>query len=162
MTRNFDDVLQGSEGGADLSWLSDAGGTFYHDIQLGENTSHIHFTITQGTGINDTYQFLGSSYQQRSDGSLVVNADAHDVNTANTRFRSVVGIAVDDVAGYVNGSSTFTDTSAALPIYADLSTMRLASQTGTNLINGLIKEIRYYDSRLTDAQLEDMSNGTFP
>jgi beta-lactam-binding protein with PASTA domain len=42
--------------------------------------------------------------------------------------------------------------------------MGVAIKPDTNSLqhNGLIKEIRYYDERLVNATLEDMSNGSFP
>lgn len=79
-----------------------------------------------------------------------------------TDIQTAVGFSVDDLANYVDGALVASDnTCAAL---ADAQTrIQIGSYTVSPVhLNGLVTEVRFYDTRLTDAQLEAMSNGVFP
>ena len=76
-----------------------------------------------------------------------------------------LAFADSDQAESMNGATVVTSSDVtALPTKAEMTSV----QVGAGIVGasqqfiGHIEEIRYYDERLTDAQLEDMSNGVFP
>jgi hypothetical protein len=82
--------------------------------------------------------------------------------TLDTDIQAVVGFAENDSVLYVDGNQEATDTTCALLNDDQITLFVGQSRSGTAHLNGLIKEIRYYDTRLTNEQLLDLSNGIFP
>ena len=66
----------------------------------------------------------------------------------------------NDVAFYADGSLLGTDTSCDMP--NGVNALTLGSLNGTSQFSGHLQEIRYYNERLENAVLADMSNGIFP
>ena len=65
-------------------------------------------------------------------------------------------------AFYVDGTSV-TIPADDEPAPSNITDLNIGAQWGETFhLNGHIAEIRYYSTRLTDQQLEDMSNGIFP
>ena len=77
--------------------------------------------------------------------------------------RSATAIAEDDTVFYIDGSLIATDSDTGGALTTDATTVNVGSnRLDAAQLNGHIAEIRYYASRLTNQQLEDMSNGVFP
>jgi hypothetical protein len=155
----------------DVSWYSQADGTFFVRAQS-TNISQVEYLLS----INDN-TFQNRVYVNKSGGGptkdeidlAIQNAAGENALTAatsnsvteNTEFLTAAGYATDDAAIYTDGIQTATDTLVDPP--SGLLTFDIGhAQNDTIILNGLIKEIRYYNTRLTNTQLEDMSNGTFP
>jgi len=165
VTRNADDVNT-----SDVSWLASGVGSLYTQWRF------------DGFGVNPRVIHIGGSPNDRLElylaGNAVTGADPTllssvggaiqcievdtDANVATSTFaRTVVGWATDDFYNITDGGTAVTDTSGSAP--TTISKLQIGAYfNAANSLNGHIAEIRYYDTRLTNAQLEDMSNGVFP
>jgi hypothetical protein len=67
----------------------------------------------------------------------------------------------NDFQGYFDGVAATPDTSGSMP--SGIDNFNVGSLTNESLHwNGHIAEIRYYNERLDNETLENMSNGIFP
>lgn len=85
------------------------------------------------------------------------------VYTADTYSQTAVGFDTDDMQAYFDGTGATADTTVTLDAHtAQFNVGHEVSATPTNVWNGHIAHIRYYNERITDSDLEDLSNGIFP
>jgi hypothetical protein len=71
------------------------------------------------------------------------------------QFAKIAGAyKTNDVAASLDGSAIGTDTSVLLPL---VSRMRIGLGFSTNYLNGTIKKLAYYPSRLTNNELVDLT-----
>jgi len=111
---------------------------FYADIQ-GNGRPAV------GTKFLTTFQSLQSVDEQASPLTLMRIAGAQQV---------------DDVKMYAQGTGSTGDTSASIP--ASITHLNVGSIVTESLFaDAYISELRYYNERVPDAVLEDMSNGIF-
>lgn len=92
-----------------------------------------------------------------SGGSTVVNLGATFATlVANTPFKTAIAYKVNDFGYSVDGQTTVTDTLGAVPV-APIA-MRIGGISTTNTpFNGHIRQVSYYNTRLTDAELQRLS-----
>jgi hypothetical protein len=150
--------------GANFSqWFNAAAGTFVVDVSLNsapaiatfslysasDNTTNERIFVGTGGGsggnINTVVTDGGVLQAQTVNGSLA-SAGLHKYANA---------YALNDFASVANGSAAVTDTSGTLPTVDRLYIG--AGAVGTAPINGHIRSIRYYPSRLTNAQLVSLT-----
>jgi hypothetical protein len=84
--------------------------------------------------------------------------------TAGVPMNTAIAYANNDMAMYIDGVAGTPDTLVTLPptTAADILYVGRELPATPKYLNGHIAEIRYYDTRLTNEQLEGMSNGIFP
>lgn len=92
-----------------------------------------------------------------SGGSTVVNLVATFATlVANTPFKTAIAYKVNDFGYSVDGQTTVTDTLGAVPVAPIV--MRIGGISTTNTpFNGHIRQVSYYNTRLTDAELQRLS-----
>lgn len=93
-----------------------------------------------------------------SGGTTQVNGIGATLATlvANTPFKTAFGYKVNDFAIAVDGQTAVTDTLGALPVAVDR--MRIGGISTTNTpFNGHIRSVSYYNTRLTNAELQRLS-----
>ena len=81
-------------------------------------------------------------------GSSVVNLEFGNTKTANVFFTHAAAYKVNDFASAWNGGNLLTDTSGAVP---SVSRMEIGC------INGHIRSLRYYPKRLTNTELQTLT-----
>jgi len=91
-------------------------------------------------------------------GSSVFNTGSSTV-TDNSFNKTAVAIKLNDSAGSFNGSTPTTDTSCTLPT---VNILRIGNASwavgaGVNALNGTISQLSYYPRRLTNAQLQQLT-----
>lgn len=166
VTRNGDYVL-----GTGVSGLTTNAGSIYINAtkalgSLGGN--EYLFRIDDGTNTNRIYFFMNSTAGNIRIASITTAADEIALNNNNndptpgTPFRYVLGYAEDDVIGYMDGAVDATDPGYDAPNNAFSRVIVGNAAGGTFEWNGIISEIRYYNERLDNTGLENLSNGLFP
>jgi hypothetical protein len=165
VTRNVDDVLT-----TDASWYNADESTIYSEAALAGSLGDIRgvLALSNGTVSERIIPYADSSGAVRF---LAVTAGGNNAgisgaalyDPAGTYVKHATGLALNDVESYANGQRMGTgDTSYDPP--SGISELRIGNSYNptTEHLNGLVKEIRYYDTRLDNATLEAMSSGVFP
>jgi hypothetical protein len=102
-------------------------------------------------GNNTPYFYLVSS------GSSQANYTSN-IDAKNTNVKLAVKYKTNDVSFYVNGFELYKDTFATMPI--GLTQLRFSRKGGSLPFYGKTKQIQYYDSALTDSELEQLTSWT--
>jgi len=104
-----------------------------------------------GVGATSLYEnFIVAS------GSVVATLNPAGTHVFGTPATVAVAYAVNNYAASANGGTVVTDTSGALP--TGINNLNMGSlQTGASTINGYLRNITYYPTRLTDAQLQALT-----
>ena len=168
VTRNSDDITS-----ADMSWYTGMGCSVYTEfsiISAIEVRSGRVFSVSDGSTDNRLFIVKPNTSDRDIDAAVEydnntpVTFDSDDTVVDGVILRAVLGIAAADGAFYIDGAQEETSSSAglALPISPTVLGIGRSDSAASNYLNGHIAEIRYYNTRLTNQQLEDMSNGTFP
>ena len=74
--------------------------------------------------------------------------------SANTPAKVATAYKLNDFAQATNGGSLVTDTSGTIPT---VSQMRIGSISGVSSLNGHIRQISYYNTRLLNSQLQTLT-----
>jgi hypothetical protein len=166
VTRNADDVQS-----SDVTWFNEDAGTFYtHANTFSNATSKYVLFVSDGGLTTDCHRFWISANYARirmseSGTNYQVDSFAEDpqifANEASPRI--AWAYQENDLMGYYDGTAEAAPITTMTPLVNDIDELHIGQAGSETLqLNGLIKEIRYYDERLTDDQLLDMSNGIFP
>jgi hypothetical protein len=78
-------------------------------------------------------------------------------STFGTNRKLALAIKVNDVAASTNGSAVTTDTSVIMPVGVNQMIIGGATFGAVGYYCGTIKKIAYYDSRLTNAQIQTLT-----
>ena len=172
VTRNADVVSTAS-----MAWADATQGSYYVQAALSSAALGTWYTVAgprfleanSSTQDVDRFVIFGSGgidpsvIQEGNNTSSSIDTGAGlspgDVTRIVSGYDSSSGLAayVDGVAGPPDLTITVPDNAT------DFTTFNVGSRyLPSAYLNGHIAEIRYYNERLTDAQLEDMSNGIFP
>ena len=110
----------------------------------GTNANRIYFSVT-----TDASNFISTASVTQAD---VIIAGAISDNTV---FKDAFAYRENDISAAANGVLGTPDTSATLPVVNEL---RLGARgDGSIRLNGHLRNITYYPTRLTDAQLQALS-----
>lgn len=89
-------------------------------------------------------------------GSVVATLNPSGTHVFDTPATLAVAYAVNNYAASANGGTVVTDTSGVLP--TGINNLNMGSfQTGASTINGYLRNITYYPTRLTNAQLQALT-----
>jgi hypothetical protein len=143
------------------SWYRQDEGTFVVTAATAQATSGYAtaWRVDDGTDSNRMMsRGAGSNLQDfrvLASGSSVVNLEIGNTKTANVFFTHAAAYKVNDFASAWNGSNLLSDTSGAVPTVTRLG----IGYDPTSAIhqNGHIRSLRYYPQRLTDAQLQTLT-----
>ncbi len=78
---------------------------------------------------------------------------------AETASGEIVAYIDDDVVMAVDSTLETADTTAAIPLADNPTTLRVGADSGGNYWNGHIAELRYYDVQKNDTFVVQLSNG---
>lgn len=157
VTRSRDAV---SMTGTDFSnWYNSNQGTFIASFTVRQ--SSVVLVANDGTFNNRLPQMaIGSvsGYENFivAGGAVVANLNPAGTHTFGTTANVSVAYAVNNYAAVANGGTVVTDTSGALP--TGINALNIGSfQNGSTPMNGYLRSIIYYPTRLTDAQLQALT-----
>ena len=144
------------------SWFNPSEGTFVaeFDVLSVANTKQHNIVALYTTGTNDMRIWMWEGAPTIVRWSATNGTTQADINssavTANTVIKSAAAYKSNDFAASYNGAATVTDTSATVP--TGFSLMNIGTYTGpTGTMCGHIRSIRYYPTRLTNAQLQALT-----
>jgi hypothetical protein len=145
------------------SWYSATEGTFVASASVLVTTGNRGiYTASDGTNTNRIYLNLTNANPANANhfiAAVTVGTQAEVITSApispNTVFRDAFAYRENDVNGATNGVLGTADTSVTLPV-VDQFRIGARGDNG-NRIEGHVRTITYYASRLTDAQLRALS-----
>ena len=153
VTRTADSVSMTST--AFTAWHSAAQGTLYVEATAAATGATRGLaSLNDGSGSNVTQLFLTSSDAPRLEvynGATQANLTASAV-TPTTAFKVAGAYKANDFALCSNGGAVGTDTSGAVPAVTQLSIG--AINGATSPLNGHIRRITYWPTRLANAELQ--------
>lgn len=168
VTRNQDALVA-----ANVDWCDDAVGTYYIQASFDVQTDGgVLFQADNGSTPDRTNLTVHTYSQGRS--TATVSVDAAIVSNfalvsgkwvpGGGNERAVMCYAEDDFEYYHDGVRTGTGDQSGTMVGNTITRFTVGGTgiAATETITGHIAEIRYYNTRLTNAQLADMSNGIFP
>ena len=147
--------------GANFSqWYNQSEGTFVVEADSGGNVSTIpiYRVLSAGSGGDTISLFMyNGSWGGTSRVGSVFQADLEVAGTytANVPAKTAFAFKADDFAASVNGSAVLTDTSGTVPTVAALN---LGSGGGSAYLNGHIRSLTYYNTRLPNARLQALTS----
>lgn len=159
--RNLDSVSS-----TDVSWASTGDATWYAQADLIAAGNNYLVSVSDNSS-SDRFEILadstgdGGAVRAATGGtSGVIFQVGGDWETGSRRL--VTGWAENDMAAYLDGVSIGTDTTTDGALVGLSHLYVGADHNGSPVMNGIISEIRYYDERLDNDTLLDLSNGIFP
>ncbi len=145
------------------SWFNPSEGTFVVEAatSVPATASRLPFSVTDGTFNNAIYSQFTAAVQWnaliRSGGAQTGAFTAQSVAATTSLSKQAVAYKLDDFALSTNGGAVATDLSGAIPV--GVNRLQIGGDwSGTgNVLNGTIKSIRYYPTRLSNAHLQALS-----
>jgi hypothetical protein len=149
------------DGSGNASTFNDSEGVLFAQIgALADDLTQRHIAISDGSTINAVrihYHTTSNSIrgQIRAGGSVEASL-THIVPDIKDFHKVAISYKENDVKLYVDGVLLLTDTSASMPTGLD----ELAFDNGDSLhpFYGKTKQIQYFDSALTDSELETLTS----
>jgi hypothetical protein len=120
-------------------------------VTISDGTTSNRIGIASVLSHNNRYQGVVVNSVGGTTAQIIQSADIAE----NTVIKLALGYAVDDIAFYINGSSIGTDTSSAVPA---CSRIDIGNQLGGDqFINGHIRSVALFPTRLTNTQLASLT-----
>ena len=145
----------------DADTFNDSEGVFMAELLWTATSSNIYISIDDNTSNNRILIYSNSTDDIKAlVGSGGVTQAAFTANNQDpTTFNKVaVKYKQNDFALWINGIKLLTDTVGSTPI--GLDTLGFRAGGGTNPLHGSVKQIQYFDSALTDSELEKLTSWT--
>ena len=139
------------------SWYNESAGTVISNLTYnGMATDNSGIELSVGTGSSPTNRIgIRKGYVDYYSGGVNSAEMYPTVTSGNVRIGTAYSL--NDFAMCSNGGTMRTDGSGAVPV--GLNTLKLYADNGTTslVINGLIKSIKYFPTRLPNAQLQALT-----
>lgn len=156
VTRSADDIVC-----TDLTAIgfNASEGTIYVEYRTSDVSDMIRsfFAFTDNTNNERLWGYLSDSNRSSlivTDGGVAQAAIQGDVLNDGADYASAFAYKADDIAMCVSGGTVLTDTAATLPTPSRVS---IGSRLAGAYNSGHIKTLRYYPTRIADAQLQSMT-----
>jgi hypothetical protein len=140
--------------------FNDSEGVLYAEIAaLANDGTFRMITVSDGTNDNRVrinYTSTSNQIQSRviDGGSTVVDFN-HTLTDITTSVKVAIKYKANDCSMWVNGSEVGTDTSATMP--SGLDTLNFDGGAGTNDFYGKVKDIKVYNTALSDSELQALT-----
>jgi hypothetical protein len=137
------------------SWYNQTEGTMFSDAIFSNTTSYsTTFNITSGTSAE---RFRTLQWNDGTSRIMVYTTGGVTVASLNStgvvgRSKNIGAYKVNDFAGVANGGSVLTDTAGALSTL--FTFMEIGSTASTFVLNGPIRRLTYWPTRLSDTTLQ--------
>ena len=152
-------VAETCNGSGDAATFNDSEGVFMAELLWTETSSNVYISIDDNTSNNRILIYSTSTDDIKaligSGGSTQVAFTA--TNQDPTTFNKVaIKYKENDFALWINGIKLLTDTVGSTPI--GLDTLGFRAGGGTNPLHGSAKQIQYFDTALSDTELEQLTS----
>jgi hypothetical protein len=142
------------------SWYRADEGTLYSEAATFDSVtnSNMVVSLSDGSTNNIVQQFYASATTIRSQFNYagVAQAQLNQSGVAvGSQYKIASSYKVDDFSSSVNAQAVQTDTNGNLP--AGVNQMGIGNRLGSILLNGTIKKLAFYPDRLSNAQLQALT-----
>jgi hypothetical protein len=143
------------------SWYNASEGTVVWEAQTAQGANAYPWSLFGSSTQNRIYSNYATNARIESgvrvSGTFVANTPTPN-NSAptNTFGKGATAYKVDDFGFSWNGAAALTDTTLTLPTVQQLDIGNNGALSG-NYLNGTIRRIAYYNTRLTNAQLQALT-----
>jgi hypothetical protein len=149
------------------SWYNKNEGTLVLSTDIGDLTASNQVAVAFEDTSNVSASFIAMGYNAGGGGSGHVGAwynssgitsafKTHNIGvTINTEFRQSFAYKLDDFSSVVNGGAPLTDNSGGITTLIDR--VRFGNYHYGGMTSGHIKQFTYYPKRLTNAQLQTLT-----
>ena len=140
--------------------FNDSQGVLMAEISALANDSYRYLSLSNGSNDNNVRFNLSPTANQI--GFEVTSGGSNQLNYTNNNTNVLLNTKVsikykeNNFSIWINGFKLYTDLSGSTPI--GLDRINFDRGTGGNVFNGKTKEIDYYDTALTDAELEKLTS----
>lgn len=151
--------------GANFSqWYNQSEGTFVVGFDTGTPTNIVPVKVVISANVSSAGSNVDENriitYNGQIRGSTAVSGVTYaDISagtyTAGAFMNASYGYATNNFGASLNGAAVVTDTSGSVPL--NLIALLIGSYNGSNNVNGHIRSIRYYPTRLSNAQLQALT-----
>jgi hypothetical protein len=131
---------------ADIAGLVDADDYRIISLNAGNSTASIFLGLRNDTG--NVYMYMPTDST-----SYISN-----VNATNKFTKIALKYKTNDVSFFINGFKVFTDNTVTLPTGLNQLDFNYGNSTDSYPFYGKAKQIQYYDSALTDNELETLTS----
>lgn len=143
------------------SWYNQSEGTVFvsYDI-IAYSANQRIFSINDGTVSNEAAEYSSTGSNRMivtSGGVTVATPIGLSPISAGVIYNAALAFKLDDFAISVNGNSPVTDTSGAMPVSVTKLGIGSNSVGTTTYLNGHIRRIAYYPTRLANATLQRLT-----
>ena len=142
-------------------WFNPTEGTMFVEcLPIDAASSGYAFAITSGAN-NDEYRLR---FQPGNFGAVIQNSATGNTfiyipsTSGNITYKGALAYAANNSAAAVNGVGSGTDTSVTLPTSVTLARIGTGSGGVSNFMNGWIRRIAYYPTRLSNATLQALTS----
>lgn len=143
------------------SWYNQSEGTFVSETECaGISAAAFAGQVSNAGNTNyiDVFRFQPATgtflVSDASVSQVVLNAGAGQAAASNVFVKAAFAYKVNDFAGCRNGGTVATDTSGSVPT---VDRLWIGNSDGSYRLNGHIKSINYYNTRLPDASLQTLT-----
>jgi hypothetical protein len=153
-------VAEVCNGAGDASTFNDSEGVLFAEISALANDFFRFISLSDGSNNNNVRFNLSItanqiSFEVNSGGLLQLAYTNNDVDVLND-IKIAMKYKLNDFSVWINGVEFHTDTNGSTPI--GLDRINFDRGNGLNVFYGNIKQIQYFDTALTDQELEQLTS----
>ena len=144
------------------NWYNQTTGTFAASFDASSNTNATYMSVSNGSIVQNSIHIDNDSGNMRavyySGSALIAALGLGAISTVGATNNIATAYAVNDFAASRNGGAVVTDSAGALPV--SLTQLNIGTDDRLSAIyytSNHIKSISYYNTRLTNAQLQAVS-----
>lgn len=130
------------------------------DISGNATVGRAALSLDDGTTNERIFTLIATSRRMQfttvDGGATQAQVSPADTITADVPFKVSTSYKLNDFTGYLSGQAGTPDTAGTLPTVTTLVVGGLIT-TPTNLLEGCIKDLRYYNRRLSNSQLQALT-----
>jgi hypothetical protein len=144
------------------SWYNQSEGTFIANFDVLSTTGVSKTAIITNDGTSNNFNLIYVSsgavvYAEARSGGVVQALLTAGNATANTVISDAFAYKANDFASTFNGITVQTDTSGAVALNQNALNIGYSSNFAGLYVNGHIRQIAYYNTRLPNAQLQTLT-----
>ena len=143
--------------------FNDSEGVLFADVNIDANDGNFRFlSLSDGSSTNAVWIYYRSDANQINFRVIVGGVSSFDqiytINDATLNTKLLLKYKENNFSAWVNGFEVLTDNSGSTFSNNVLNNLEFNRPDGVNNFYGKTKEIGYYDTALTDAELETLTS----
>ena len=152
-----------ANGSGNSEVFNDSEGVLFADVNIDANDGNFRFlSLSDGSSTNAVWIYYRSDANQINFRVIVGGVSSFDqiytINDATLNTKLLLKYKENNFSAWVNGFEVLTDNSGSTFSNNVLNNLEFNRPDGVNNFYGKTKEIGYYDTALTDAELEKLTS----